>query len=57
MSEHTAMFLIASVRSVATCLAVAGAVWLAYHEKKGWGWMIFLALCLGSFSVKLGSEL
>lgn len=56
MTEHTAMFLIAAARSVATCLSVAGAVWLAYHDKKGWGWMIFLALCLGSFSVKLGSE-
>ena len=37
--------LIISFASKIVCLAsIAGAVFLAVHEKEGWGWFIFVAL-------------
>ena len=39
--KNIGMMLIAEL----ACLAsIAGAVFLAYHGKEGWGWMIALAL-------------
>lgn len=34
--------------------AVSGAVFLSYHDKAGWGWLVFLAFVLActSFSYK-----
>lgn len=56
MSELNVLAFAIFLRGVATCMAVAGAVWLAYHGKDGWGWMIFLAICLGSVSYKYTSD-
>lgn len=56
MSEYTAIVLIVLLKSIVAFAAVAGAIYLAYYEKAGWGWMIFLAICLGSGSVRLGDE-
>lgn len=52
MTELNVMALAIVLRGVATCVSVAGAVYLAFHGKDGWGWMIFLAICLGSASYK-----
>lgn len=41
------------LRGAGTLAAVIGATVLAFHGKEGWGWMIFLAIVLGSYSVKL----
>ena len=43
--------LVVFCRSLVTGLAVAGAIYLAQAEKAGWGWMIFLAICLGTYSI------
>lgn len=52
MSELNVLAIAIILRMVATCLCVAGAVYLAYHGKDGWGWLIFLAICLGTISYK-----
>jgi ABC-type phosphate transport system permease subunit len=51
MSDNTLLFVLILGRMIACCLSVAGAVYLAYHGKDGWGWLIFLALVLGGISV------
>lgn len=51
MSDNTLFFILILMRGVACCLSVAGAVYLAYHGKDGWGWLIFLALVLGGITV------
>ena len=56
MSEYTAMVVIVFLKSIVAMSAVLGAIYLAYYEKSGWGWMIFLAIVLGSSSVRLGSD-
>ena len=33
-------------KKIAIIACVAGVVFLAYHGRDGWGWLIFLALCL-----------
>lgn len=55
MSEYAAVVLIVFLKSIVALSAVVGAIYLAYHEKAGWGWMIFLAMVLGFSSVRLGS--
>lgn len=52
MEENTVIMIIAILRIVLTCTAIAGSVYLAYHGKDGWGWLIVLAIILGSFSVR-----
>lgn len=52
MGEKEAVVLIALLRSLSTIAAITGAAYLAYHDKEGWGWMIFLAVFLGGWSVK-----
>jgi hypothetical protein len=56
MTELNVMALALVVRGIATCLTVAAAAYLAYHGKEGWGWMIFLAICLGSYSYKYTND-
>lgn len=56
MTEYTAMTVIMFLKSLVVLAAVLGAIYLAYYEKPGWGWMIFLAIVLGSSSVRLGSD-
>ena len=52
MTELNVLALAIFMRGMATCLAIVGAGYLAYHGKDGWGWLIFLAICLGSVSYK-----
>jgi hypothetical protein len=40
-------------RSIGTVAAIAGAVFLAYHDRDGWGWLIFVAIMLGCYSIKV----
>lgn len=50
---HNTLVLAAIIgKSLATLAAIAGAVYLADQGKAGWGWMIFLAIVLCSFSLK-----
>lgn len=47
--------LIASNITSTTC--VVGAIYMAIHDKQGWGWFLFVAaICTHSLSVKKGSS-
>lgn len=52
MSELTVLFWALFFRCICIFAAIVGAVYLAYNEKSGWGWMIFLAVILGAYSYK-----
>ena len=51
MNELHVMLMAVLLRGVAACMCVAGAVYLADRGLEGWGWLIFLALCLGCVTV------
>ncbi len=51
MTHQTLVALAIAGHTLTTLSAVAGAVFLAYHGRAGWGWLILLAVCLGSYSV------
>ena len=52
MSELTVLFSALLFKAIAVCVAIISAAFLAYHGKDGWGWIIFLAIILGSTSYK-----
>lgn len=52
MSHQTLVAMAIVGHTLASVSAIAGAVFLAYHGRDGWGWLIFLAVCLGSYSIK-----
>ena len=52
MTELNVLFFALLFKAFAVCVAIAAAAFLAYHGKEGWGWMIFLAVVLGSTSYK-----
>jgi hypothetical protein len=56
VTELNVLALAVFMRGVAACLAVVAAAYLAYEGKEGWGWMIFLAICLGSYSYKYTND-
>lgn len=56
MKDNTVILIIAALRAIATIIAILSATYLAYYDKHGWGWLIFLAIMLGSFSVKTKKE-
>jgi hypothetical protein len=39
-------------RGLGAIAAIGGAIFLANQGKEGWGWLIFLALCIGCYSIK-----
>lgn len=51
MSHENLVLAVIITRSLAAMAAIAGAVFLAWHGKEGWGWLIFLALWLGGITV------
>lgn len=56
MTELNVMAFAIFMRTIATCTAILMAGYLAYHGKEGWGWMIFLAICIGSYSYKYTND-
>ena len=54
MKEVYRMFLSLCV-VLPSSLCVLGTTWLIYHDKKGWGWLVFLAICLAG-SAKFGDD-
>lgn len=52
MTNKTLVMAVIIGKSIATLAAIAGAVYLANTGKDGWGWLIFLAVVLGGFSIK-----
>lgn len=37
-------------------IACIGATFLAYHEKDGWGWLVFTAVCLAIASTSFSDS-
>jgi len=56
MSQLNVLALAIVLRTVAICFAIFAAAYLAFYEKDGWGWMIFLAICIGSTSYKYTND-
>ncbi len=56
MSELNVLALALVLRTIAAIVAIVVAGYLAYHGKDGWGWMIFLAICIGSTSYKYTND-
>ena len=56
MKQSTAVLIISILRLLVTGLAIAGAVYLADQGKSGWGWLIFVGLCLGYFDTAFTSD-
>jgi hypothetical protein len=52
MTELNVLFFAILFKTFCVCAAIFGAAFLAYHGKDGWGWLIFLAVILGSTSYK-----
>lgn len=50
--SHSMLVMFAIIgRTLTTVACIAGATFLAYYGKEGWGWLIFLGLCIGCYSV------
>lgn len=56
MKDNTVVLMFIIFRSLATISVIGGATFLAYHGKDGWGWLIFLAVILGAFSIKTNGD-
>lgn len=55
MANNTLLTIIAIFHSLSVIASICGAAWLSANGKDGWGWFLFVALCLGSVSIKLES--
>lgn len=53
--ESLGVVSIAVARVFACCLCLVIAYGLAREGRDGWGWFLFVALCLGAFNVKVDS--
>lgn len=52
MKDNTVVFAWVVGHALALIASIGGAVFLAAHEKPGWGWLIFLAAMLGGWGLK-----
>ena len=52
MTHQTLVAMAIAGHTLTSICAIVGAAFLAYHDRPGWGWLIFLAVCLGSYSIK-----
>lgn len=43
------------LRLVASIFAIGCATYLMFNKIDGWGWLLFIAVLLGSFTLKTGS--
>lgn len=41
------LIIIVALRILTAAVLASGAVYLAYHEKDGWGWCLFCSVMLG----------
>lgn len=52
MNEKLNVFMVVALRLTAAILAIIVAGLLAYNDKLGWGWFLFIAFLLGSITLK-----
>lgn len=55
MTHENLVLAIIVARSLGAITAISGAIFLAWHGKDGWGWLIFIALWLGAITVEKSS--
>lgn len=56
MGEHTAFVIVMFLKAAMVVSAIAGTVFLAYNDKPGWGWLIFIAVMLSTISIRIGND-
>lgn len=54
MGEHAAFVIAMFLKSTTVVAAIAGAVFLAYNDRPGWGWLIFIAIILATATIHIG---
>lgn len=52
MSDNLVVLLIGSLRRTVAGMCVAGALWLMSKGRGGLGWLLFIAVLLGSITVR-----
>lgn len=56
MGEHAAFVLAMFFKTVMIVSAIAGTVFLAYNDRPGWGWLIFITFILAGTSIHVGDD-
>lgn len=56
MSHNITFLIIVALKVLASITAIAGATYLAYNDKSGWGWLIFLAILISPGSITLDKD-
>lgn len=56
MTESIIVTAFLITKAIMMCAGIAGVVFLAYHGKQGWGWLIFILILLASTSFKHTSD-
>ena len=56
MGEHTAFVLVMFFKTVMVVSAIAASAYLAFHDKPGWGWLIFVTIILACVSIRVGDD-
>lgn len=56
MSDITAHVLVMFFRMLMLLGVTSGAVYLAYYDKPGWGWLIFLSVCVACGKYRLNNH-
>ena len=51
-SDHLAGVITVLLKTIPVTAAIIGAAYLMYCGKSGWGWLLFVALWLGTSSVR-----
>ncbi len=52
MTELNVLALAVALKAVCLIATVAGIVYLAYNDKPGWGWLVFIAVLIASTTYK-----
>jgi hypothetical protein len=52
MSDNAVVLVSVILRHAGSIVAIAGAVYCMVKGVSGWGWLLFVAFLLGSFSLK-----
>jgi len=52
MKDNTLLAIVAIAKSLVAGIAVSGGIYLAYHGIKGWGWFVFIGVCMSAYSIK-----
>lgn len=51
MKNNTVVLIAVILKSICCALCIIGATYLISIEKSGWGWLIFMGIIIGLYSV------